>query len=195
MGEAIAVALAKAGARVTAIDMKPCPATLQSQPALVDYAQGDLRDQAFVEATIAGAHGRAGRLDYLANVAGVLWFGRDKSLLDMDLSVWDDVMDINLKRSADQPGGDAVDEQERRRRHGPCFDHPVDRGDQPQDAYQASRPRYAQCPVRCAHGLLTVVTIQQNICPGQRPAPPRTVGYRGLPARSPRPGALGGSGG
>jgi 3-oxoacyl-[acyl-carrier protein] reductase len=40
---------------------------------------------------------RFGRLDYLANIAGVLWFGRDASLLDMDLRIWDQVFAINLK--------------------------------------------------------------------------------------------------
>ena len=97
MGEAIALALANAGANVTAIDMKPCPPSLAAQRERVVFAQGDLRDLSFVERTMAAAHGRAGRLDYLANVAGVLWFGRDKSLLEMDLGVWDEVMAINLK--------------------------------------------------------------------------------------------------
>ncbi|MFO0994980.1 MAG: SDR family oxidoreductase [Hyphomicrobiales bacterium] len=168
MGEAIAVALAKAGARVTAIDMKPCPATLQSQPALVDYAQGDLRDQAFVEATIAEAHGRAGRLDYLANVAGVLWFGRDKSLLDMDLSVWDDVMDINLKsmvltsRAAtpwmSKSGGGAMV-------HVSTIQWM--RGDpQPQDAYQASKAAVCAVSRSLAMQLAGDGIRSNSICPG-----------------------------
>src|SRR5690349_6397248 len=79
MGEALAVALAKAGAHVTAIDVKPCPESLAKQPSAV-FAQGDLRDDAFIQDTISGAFDRLGRLDYLANIAGVLWFGRDKSL-------------------------------------------------------------------------------------------------------------------
>ena len=97
MGEAIALALAKAGAKVTAIDMKGKPDSLAAAGDRIHFAQGDLRDLSFVEKTIAGANQRAGRLDYLANVAGVLWFGRDKSALEMDLGVWDEVMAINLK--------------------------------------------------------------------------------------------------
>ena len=58
---------------------------------------GDLTDANFVAATIAAGAERFGRIDYLANVAGVLWFDRDASLLDMDLGVWDQVFDINLK--------------------------------------------------------------------------------------------------
>src|SRR5262245_49835693 len=96
MGEAIALALVKAGARVTAVDLKPCPQSLAAVKSSVTFVQGDLRDGAFVEETMAASYARDGRLDYLANVAGVLWFGRDKSLLDMDLSIWDEVLDINL---------------------------------------------------------------------------------------------------
>src|SRR4029079_14392008 len=76
MGEAIALAMAKAGALVTGIDVKSCPDSLKRAKAT--FAQGDVRDASFVEKPIAAAHRQAGRLDYLANVAGVLWFGRDK---------------------------------------------------------------------------------------------------------------------
>jgi 3-oxoacyl-[acyl-carrier protein] reductase len=96
MGEAIARDLLKAGASVTAIDVKPAPESLSGSDNLV-YVQGDLRDAAFVEKTMVHTAARTGRLDYLANVAGVLWFGRDKGFLDIDLAVWDEVMDINLK--------------------------------------------------------------------------------------------------
>ena len=43
---------------------------------------------------------RAGRLDYLVNTTGVLWFDRDVSLVDIDMDVWDRVLDINLKSVA-----------------------------------------------------------------------------------------------
>ena len=168
MGEAIAVALAKSGASVTAIDMKPCPASLKSEAARVSYAQGDLRDRAFVDTTIAEAYGRAGRLDYLANVAGVLWFGRDKSLLDMDLSVWDDVMDINLKsmvltsRAATPwmrtSGGGAMV-------HVSTIQWM--RGDpQPQDAYQASKAAVCAVSRSLAMQLASDGIRSNSICPG-----------------------------
>ena len=38
-----------------------------------------------------------GRVDFLVNSAGVLWFGKDESVLDIDLDIWDKVFDINLK--------------------------------------------------------------------------------------------------
>ncbi len=97
MGEAIALSLLKAGCAVSAIDLKPRPATYGDFGEALNYVQGDLTDLKFVERTVASAFERRGRLDYLANVAGVLWFGRDKSLLDMDMDVWNQVFDINLK--------------------------------------------------------------------------------------------------
>ncbi|TIP50293.1 MAG: SDR family oxidoreductase, partial [Mesorhizobium sp.] len=97
MGEAIALALLDAGASVTAIDVKARPASLAGYDDRLIFAQGDLTDAAFVEQVIGAAGSERGGIDYLANVAGVLWFGRDKSALDMDLGVWDDVFNINLK--------------------------------------------------------------------------------------------------
>ena len=37
------------------------------------------------------------RIDYLVNTTGVLWFGKDISAVDLDLEIWDQVFDINLK--------------------------------------------------------------------------------------------------
>jgi NAD(P)-dependent dehydrogenase (short-subunit alcohol dehydrogenase family) len=97
MGEAVARGLLTAGGAVAMIDVKPQPDDLGGFGDRALYAQGDLTDESFVRRTIDAAAMRFGRLDYLANVAGVLWFGRDASLLDMDLGVWDRVFAINLK--------------------------------------------------------------------------------------------------
>ncbi len=168
MGEAIALAMAKAGALVTGIDVKPCPDSLKAGGSAVTFAQGDLRDAAFVEKTIAAAHRRAGRLDYLANVAGVLWFGRDKSLLDMDLATWDEVMAINLKsmvltsRAAAplmrQTGGGALV-------HFSTIQWM--RGDlKPQDAYQASKAAVSAVSRSLAMQLAPDRIRSNTICPG-----------------------------
>ena len=97
MGEEIANMILDAGGAVIMIDVKPEPPDLAGHPDQRMYAQGDLTDADFVAAAIATGAERFGRIDYLANVAGVLWFDRDASLLDMDLGVWDQVFDINLK--------------------------------------------------------------------------------------------------
>lgn len=167
MGEAIALAMAKSGASVAAIDLKPCPASLSTLPS-VAYAQGDLRDQAFVEKTLGAAFDRSGRLDYLVNVAGVLLFGRDKSLLDMDLAVWDDVLDINL-RSIVLTSRAAAPLM--RRSGGGSMVHFSTiqwmRGDlKPQDAYQASKAAVSAVSRSLAMQLAAENIRSNTICPG-----------------------------
>ena len=136
--------------------------------AALTYAQGDLRDQAFVERTILAAFERSGRLDYLANVAGVLLFGRDKSLLDMDLSVWDDVLDINL-RSIVLTSRAAAPLM--RRSGGGSMVHFSTiqwmRGDlKPQDAYQASKAAVSAVSRSLAMQLAADGIRSNTICPG-----------------------------
>ena len=97
MGGELASMMLAAGGSVVMIDIKPEPDDLPGSPDRRLYAQGDITDTQFVtEAIDAGAE-RFGRIDHLANVAGVLWFGKDVSALDIDLDVWDKVFDINIK--------------------------------------------------------------------------------------------------
>jgi len=88
MGLQIARDLAAAGARVTGLDLQPRP------EGLAHYVQGDVAD----ETAVAHAASEAARdgLDYLVNAAGVLWFDRDRSLLDIEIEVWERVIRINL---------------------------------------------------------------------------------------------------
>jgi NAD(P)-dependent dehydrogenase (short-subunit alcohol dehydrogenase family) len=92
MGLQIARDLVAAGAKVTGIDVKNRPAELEGAA----YALGDVSGDGFVARAIGGAFAASGRLDYLVNAAGVLWFGRDRSLLDVELEVWNRVIAINL---------------------------------------------------------------------------------------------------
>jgi NAD(P)-dependent dehydrogenase (short-subunit alcohol dehydrogenase family) len=142
MGEAITLSLLEARCAVTAIDVKPCPHSYANCGDALNYVQGDLTDSEFVELTISGAFRSRGRLDYLANVAGVLWFGRDISLLEMDLRVWDQVFDINLK-SMVHTSRSAVPLMRRSKAGGAMVHISTTqwlRGDlKPQDAYQASK--------------------------------------------------------
>lgn len=96
MGLEIARRFHASGGAVLMIDVKEKPEGVEEGERLV-YARGDLTDESFVKEAVASAAAKFGRIDYLANVAGVLWFGRDASLLTMDLSVWDQVFAINLK--------------------------------------------------------------------------------------------------
>ena len=138
MGLQIARDLIGAGARATLFDVKPAPDDL---PAGARYVQADLRSEEAVAQAMTASYEDAGRLDYLVNAAGVLWFGRDRSLVDIDLGVWDDVLAINLKGAA-LGARHAVPLM--KRTGGGAMVHistiQCVRGDNtPQDAYQASK--------------------------------------------------------
>jgi len=135
MGLQIARDLVAAGATVTGIDLKDRPDDFPGA-----FAQGDVSDDGFVAGAIADAFARAGRLDYLVNAAGVLWFGRDRSLLDVELDVWNRVIAINLTGCM-LTARHAVP---RMRQTGGAMVHFSStqclRGDdQPQDAYQVAK--------------------------------------------------------
>ena len=138
MGLQIARDLIGAGAQATLFDVKPAPHDL---PAGARYVQADLRSETVVARAMADCHEAAGRLDYLVNAAGVLLLGRDRSLVDIDLDVWDDVLAINLKGAA-LTARHAIPLMQRT--GGGAMVHistiQCVRGDDaPQDAYQASK--------------------------------------------------------
>lgn len=97
MGLNIANDLISAGAHVCLADIKPQPDAVCDGPGQSFYCQGDLSTDDFVSSAMRQTVERFGRLDYLVNTVGVLWFGRDRSLVDIDLATWDRVLDINLK--------------------------------------------------------------------------------------------------
>ena len=98
MGLNIARDLLAAGAGVTLIDLKaPPPEALADFGDRATLRAGDVTDATFVQGTIEQSAAAAGRLDYLVNAAGVLWFGRDRSLVEIELETWDRVLAIDLK--------------------------------------------------------------------------------------------------
>jgi NAD(P)-dependent dehydrogenase (short-subunit alcohol dehydrogenase family) len=100
MGLNIANDLIAAGAKVALVDLKDRPGEIASGPGEGVYHQGDATDEAFISQVVAETVAARGGLDYLVNTTGVLWFGRDRSLVDIDMEVWDRVMAINLKSHA-----------------------------------------------------------------------------------------------
>jgi 3-oxoacyl-[acyl-carrier protein] reductase len=97
MGLNIANDLISEGAHVALADIKPRPEDIREGPGRSLYFCGDLSVEEFVSEAVQGTVEAFGRLDYLVNTLGVLWFGRDASLIDMDLAVWDRVLEVNLK--------------------------------------------------------------------------------------------------
>ncbi|GGE12562.1 glucose 1-dehydrogenase [Gemmobacter megaterium] len=174
MGEAIARALLEAGAAVTAIDLKPQPESLVGYGDRLTYCVGDLADAGFVARTIAQAGAVRGSIDYLANVAGVLWFGRDRSVLEMDMETWDKVLAINL--TAPALTARAAVPFMRKTGRGAAMVHFSTiqwyRGDpNPQDAYQASKAGLCALSKSLAMQLAAEGIRSNAICPGMTATP------------------------
>lgn len=141
MGRAIAEGLCADGADVLMIDVKDSGEAMSAGAGCADYARIDLTDAAAVEAAIRGFHEKQGRLDHLVNAAGVLWFDKDRSAVEIDLAVWDQVMTINLK-SAVHTVRAAVPAMKATGGGSMVHISTIQclRGDpRPQDAYQASK--------------------------------------------------------
>ncbi|WP_026261518.1 SDR family NAD(P)-dependent oxidoreductase [Kiloniella laminariae] len=98
MGLNIALDLVRAGAYVVLIDIKEPGTDLATWgPGQAVMAKGDITDDVFINQVMNDAFIRTGRLDYLVNAAGVLWFDRDRSTEEVNLDAWDQIMNINLK--------------------------------------------------------------------------------------------------
>ena len=97
IGLAIAQALIRQNASVAMIDVKAQPDDLPEGPGQFLYLKCDLTNDEMVKAAVQTTIEHFGAIHHLVNGAGVLWFEKDKSGLEIDLSVWDQVFDINLK--------------------------------------------------------------------------------------------------
>lgn len=141
MGGNIACDLLAAGAYVTMLDIEGPKRAIDQDNDHAQFLIGDAVDEDFAGLAAKRAFEAAGRLDYLINAAGVLWFGRDRSVMDIDLDLWNQIVDINLKSVAvtvrssvpymRQTGGGAmVHFSSTQSQRG---------DDKPQDAYQAAK--------------------------------------------------------
>ena len=123
--------------RVYGVDVRtPDPA---EAPADAVFETGDAGDEGLVSALAARAVEETGRLDFLVNAAGVLWFDRDTSLTSIAPEVWNEVLRINLT-AAMIAARVAIPHM----RRGGAMVHVSStqcyRGDdRPQDAYQAAK--------------------------------------------------------
>jgi len=97
IGLNIAGDLLAAGLDVVLADCKPESPDIDRGPGSACFLQGDLTDEKFVIELVETARKRFGRLDYLVNTTGVLWFDQDTSFATIDLDLWDRVFEINLK--------------------------------------------------------------------------------------------------
>ncbi len=96
MGLATISLLLKYNVDILALDIKkPNKKLLQNKR--VTYRQIDLVNELELTLTIKEFIKKYKRIDYLVNTTGVLWFSKDVSAVDLDLRVWDQVFNINLK--------------------------------------------------------------------------------------------------
>lgn len=141
IGLEVANQLIAAGVDVALADLKDQPETINAGPGTTLYFQGDLSNENFVEMVVRETASQHGGIDYLVNTTGVLWFGRDASVVDMDMSVWDQVFSINL-RSFALSARHVVPHMRARKGGAMVHISSIDalRGDdKPQDAYGAAK--------------------------------------------------------
>jgi len=97
MGYQIATDLAKAGARVFAVDLrKPPEPDPEGADRSVHYWKFDITEGDRLAGVLGEVFARCGRLDYVVNAAGVCWFDRDGPVGETDPGIWQRVLDINL---------------------------------------------------------------------------------------------------
>lgn len=173
MGFQIAEDLIHRGADVLLCDLKAEPQALPEGPGRALYHQADVSVPQEVTRAVETAQAAFGGIDLLANVAGVLLFGRDESLLTMDMDLWDRVMAVNLKSMAltaracvplmkARGGGAMVHFSSIQCLRG---------DDRPQDAYQASKAGVLALSKSLAIQLAGVGIRSNAICPGPTESP------------------------
>jgi len=97
LGQAMAVALAEAGADVAGVyvtDISGTRARIESLGRRFTAIRQDLRDSARAQGVVDEAAAAMGRVDILVNNAGII---RRADAIDFAEADWDDVIDVNLK--------------------------------------------------------------------------------------------------
>jgi NAD(P)-dependent dehydrogenase (short-subunit alcohol dehydrogenase family) len=163
-GLEIARRLAGAGAAVVAVDIKDRP---QELPGDCRYLQGDVTDAGLPDRAIDHARREHGGLDYLVNAAGVAWFGRDRSAVDIDDETWNRVLEINLTAAMRFARAGAPSLRERRGAMVHIASIAGLRGmDEPMDAYQVSKAGLISLSRGLALALASDGVRSNTICPG-----------------------------
>jgi len=98
IGAACALRFAREGAKLAGFDLQEARSGDWAEAAQLTadalFAKGDVRDAGAIEAAVAAATKRFGRIDVLVNSAGV---GGGGAVHMIDAAAWDRVIDINLK--------------------------------------------------------------------------------------------------
>jgi NAD(P)-dependent dehydrogenase (short-subunit alcohol dehydrogenase family) len=102
LGQSVSTAFARSGALVVVVgraSQRPGVEALAAQVAAeggqVSFVAADVLDEASVEAMVVEVLARHGRLDVLVNLVG--GFTAGQSLTEMDLAVWQRMLDLNVR--------------------------------------------------------------------------------------------------
>jgi NAD(P)-dependent dehydrogenase (short-subunit alcohol dehydrogenase family) len=183
-GLEIARRLANEGAEVVATDLKERPREL---PDRCVFIQADVTDAALPDRAVAYARRDHGGLDYLVNAAGVAWFGRDRSAVDIDDETWNRVLEINLTAAMRFARASAQPLRERKGAMVHIASIAGLRGmDEPMDAYQVSKAGLISLSRGLAMALAADGVRSNTICPGTIETPMVTDIYREDPQRRER---------
>lgn len=98
-GKATAIAFAREGARVLAVDLNPeaaqeTAAAVRGEGGVCEVAAADVTNDAAVKAAVDACLARFGRIDILHNNVGMAYLGGP---VEMSESDWDKSVDLNLK--------------------------------------------------------------------------------------------------
>ena len=88
--------LSEKNIKVLMLDIKKPNFNIPKNDNLI-FKQIDLTDYNKLKKIINEFYNKYNSIDYLINTAGVLWFNKDLSILEIDIETWNKVYDINLK--------------------------------------------------------------------------------------------------
>jgi NAD(P)-dependent dehydrogenase (short-subunit alcohol dehydrogenase family) len=183
-GLEIARRLSEEGAAVIAIDLKERPDEL---PELCVFLQADVTHAELPQRAVEQARAQYGGLDYLVNAAGVAWFGRDGSVVEIEDAVWNRVLEINLTAAMRFARASAPALRERRGAMVHVASVAGLRGmDEPLDAYQVSKAGLVSLSRGLAMALAADGVRSNTICPGAIDTPMVASLYEEDPQRRDR---------
>ena len=97
MGLEITKKLSESKIKTLMLDINVPPKNFIKKNNFISFEKIDLKNYIKLKKIIEKFYIKNKSIDYLVNTAGVLWFDKDISSVDINLDIWDKVYEINLK--------------------------------------------------------------------------------------------------
>ena len=97
MGLEISKKLSQNNIKVLMLDLKSPGKKFLKENKNFTFKKVDVTNYKKLKIYIGTFYKKNKRIDYLVNLAGVLWFNKDISAVNIDSNIWDKVFEINLK--------------------------------------------------------------------------------------------------